>query len=127
MNSRSTKTVSSIRNLRQFVKLTALGSQPFQEAYKQIEKIRKRLQAQVGEEHVQPINFVPYEGNACIEAHARYFTDRNLVPFERSQPFNVHVDPFKVLSNTRPDIFIHGPDNKVDYVGRTTDRNGCIR
>jgi hypothetical protein len=111
--------------LRQFIKITAFGSPAFQEAYNQIERIRQQLQR--NGKDVVPLNFVPYEGSTCIEAHARYFTDRNLVPFEKSQPFNDYVDPFNVLANLKPDIFIHGADNKVDYLNRTTDRNGCIK
>ncbi|KAJ2913812.1 hypothetical protein MD484_g6607, partial [Candolleomyces efflorescens] len=111
--------------MRQFVKLTAFGSQTFQEAHDRIESIRQELQT--NGKNVVPLKFLPYEGSTCIEAHARYFTDRNLVPFEKSQPFSAFVDPFSVLADLRPDVFIHGADNKVDYLKRTADRKGCTR
>ncbi|KAJ2919911.1 hypothetical protein MD484_g399, partial [Candolleomyces efflorescens] len=120
-------THNSIRNLRQYVKITSFGSETFQEAHDQIERLRKRLQTQTVDEQVLPINFVPHEGSPCIEAHARYFTDRNLVPYEKRQPFGEFVDPFHVLADMKPDSFIHGQDNKVDYLERTTDRIGCVR
>lgn len=74
-----------------------------------------------------PFNFIPYEGNQCIEAHARYFTDRNLIPFEKNIPFQPHVDPHNILTDLKPDVFIQGPDNRVDYIRRTVDRNRCTK
>jgi hypothetical protein len=74
-----------------------------------------------------PNDVLPYEGHPCIEAHARYFTDRNLVPFEKDLPFQPFVDPNNVLGTLKPDVFIHGPDNRVEYRRRTKERIGCTR
>ncbi|KAJ3537350.1 hypothetical protein NMY22_g5627 [Coprinellus aureogranulatus] len=67
------------------------------------------------------MEFLPYEGNQSIEAHARYFTDRHLVPYEKSQPFFEGVDPAGTLKDLQPQQFIHAPDNYVEYLTRTAD------
>ncbi|RXW22089.1 hypothetical protein EST38_g3753 [Candolleomyces aberdarensis] len=127
MHTRSGNSLSHIRNLRQYVKVTSFGAAEFDTACLQLQEVWKQLQSQVQGETVNPIDFVPYEGNPCIEAHARYFTDRNLIPYEKSQPFHPFVDPFNILTNMKPDVFVHGPDNQVDYIKRMVDRRGCIR
>ncbi|KAJ2916278.1 hypothetical protein MD484_g4136, partial [Candolleomyces efflorescens] len=120
-------TASSIRNLRQYVKITSLGAAGLDDAYGKLQDVQKQLQAQCKEERVIPLNFLPYEGYPCIETHARYFTDRNLVPFEKNIPFHESVDPNNILKNLKPELFIHGPDNRVDYIRRSEDKNGCAR
>jgi hypothetical protein len=70
---------------------------------------------------------LPHEGYRSFEAHARYFTDRNLVPFEKNKPFGEGVDPEHILRNLQRDTFIHAADNQVEYCIETTDEEGRKR
>jgi hypothetical protein len=69
----------------------------------------------VGPAKVHPFSTIPYEGHVCIESHARYFTDRDLVPYEKNEPFLKGVDPNNVLRSIQPESFIHAQDNRVEY------------
>lgn len=124
---RSTKSISHIRNLRQHVKVTGLGIPEFDDALDTIEGIAKAFRIHVPTQTVTPIDCVPYEGDPSLEAHARYFTDRNLVPFAKNTPFGPDVDAHGVLEAIQPDIFIHGPDNYVEYCRAFTAEDGTKR
>lgn len=76
---------------------------------------------------VAAIDFLPYEGDPSVEAHARYFTDRNLVPFAKNSPFGAEVDAHGILQSIQPDAFIHGPDNYVEYCRACTAEDGTER
>ena len=73
------------------------------------------------------MEFLPYEGYPCVEAHARYFTNRNLIPYEKSVPFPSNIDLNHILSNLRPDLFVRGPDNCVEYFKEVKDAKGKMR
>ncbi|KAJ2914813.1 hypothetical protein MD484_g5618, partial [Candolleomyces efflorescens] len=117
-------TPSKMRNLRQHVKITTFGVEDG--TAQQIAKLRELIQDHTGAD-VQEMEFLPYEGHPCFEAHARYFTDRNLIPYEKSTPFPSNVDPHHILSNLRPDLFVRGPDNCVEYCKETVDARGNIK
>lgn len=70
---------------------------------------------------------VPYEGDPSLDAPARYFTDRNLIPFVKNTPFHPDVDAHGVLKSIKPDIFIQGPDNYVEYCKLSTTEKGTQR
>lgn len=112
------KSIAQLRNLRQHVKLTTFGSPQFDDAIAQLEALRLIFQEHSGDVEVLPLSFLPFEGHPCIESHARYFTDRGLVPFDKNIPFRPFVDRDGTLLAAQPDCFIHGTDNVVEYCAK---------
>lgn len=106
---------AAIRNLRQYVQVTGLGLPEFDSAVDKIRQIQDLYESSNAAYTVKDVEFTAYEGNKTIEAHARYFTDRYLMPAEKSIPFSRLVDPNGALAKLKPDSFIHGPDNVVEY------------
>jgi hypothetical protein len=62
-----------------------------------------------------------YEGFQALEAHARYFTNRNSMPTARNQPFHALVDPAGTLRALQPQHLLHSVENQVEYVRRLVD------
>lgn len=94
-------------------------------AIQQLNAIRTELQEKLGPDTtVMPIDYLPYEGHSCIETHARYWTDRHLVPHEQNEAFAPMVDPLGSLATIQPSTFIHGPDNIVEYCVKNVDADG---
>jgi hypothetical protein len=110
-----------LRALRQHVKLTGLGNPIFDEGVSALDRIHSVFQEHLPENDVEAFQFLPYEGYPCIESHARYFTDRALVPYEANNPFLPYVDPRDTLANAQPDSFIHAVDNQVEYCAATME------
>ncbi|RXW21096.1 hypothetical protein EST38_g4748 [Candolleomyces aberdarensis] len=63
----------------------------------------------------------------ALEWPCKVLTDRNLIPYEKSVPFPTNVDPNHILSNLRPDLFVRGPDNCVEYCKEVKDVKGQIK
>lgn len=101
--------------MRQYVQVTGLGLPEFDQAIEKVQQIQEAYQTFNPAYSVNDIQFTQYEGNQTLEAHARYFTDRYLLPNEKNIPFSRLVDPEDVLTKLQPDAFIHGPDNEVEY------------
>jgi hypothetical protein len=119
--------LTSIRNLRQQIKVTALGHPAFNDDILALRELRNGIQDHVGSHAVGELDFLPYEGYPCLEAHARYFTDRNLVPYDKNIPFPQLLDPNRVLSDLQPPSFIRAPDNCVEYCKESMARDGSLR
>jgi hypothetical protein len=67
-----------------------------------------------------------YEGDLALDFHARYFTDRELVPHEKHIPFDQLVDPAHILEDLRGAGFIHSADNHVEYCVRRNKEDGTV-
>jgi hypothetical protein len=113
--------------LRQYVKITAFGDALFNTAMDKIQTIIQAFERHIGEGKMLKWAVTPYEGYRSFEAHARYFTDRDLVPFESNLPFEHGVDPDRILANLRMDNFIHAADNRVEYCAEEVDNEGVTR
>jgi hypothetical protein len=114
---------SQLRNLRQHVKITGLGQPTFDESVKQLSEIHTMFKETIAAGTVLPLEFVPYEGHGSIESHARYFTDRELVPYETNNDFLTHG----VLAKAQPDSFIHAMDNQVEYCTMMIEDDNEVR
>ncbi|RXW13815.1 hypothetical protein EST38_g12043 [Candolleomyces aberdarensis] len=110
---------ATIRGLRQHVRITGLGIEEFGVGVKNLGRIYKTLSGAIHGKGLHEIQFVPYEGYDALDSHARYFTDRSHAPHEKNQAFPSIVDPYNVLADIRPDYFIHGEDNRVEYCKET--------
>ncbi|KAF6753993.1 hypothetical protein DFP72DRAFT_787808, partial [Ephemerocybe angulata] len=117
-------TLSRIRSLRQHVKITGLGSDEFEGYQTKLQDVHERFVEHAADRTVQPFDFIPYEGHPTLDSHSRYFTDRNMVPYEKNLPFLPGVDPRRVLRKLQPEEFIHGPDNVVEYCVRAIGSKG---
>ncbi|RXW12634.1 hypothetical protein EST38_g13218 [Candolleomyces aberdarensis] len=95
-----------VRNLHQQIKITALGTPAFNSDMRTLQQLRKNFQQHVGGHDVGQLEFLPYKGYPCMEAHACYFTNRNLVPYDKNILFPHLVDPHRVLSDLQPACFI---------------------
>ncbi|KAF6747794.1 hypothetical protein DFP72DRAFT_821263, partial [Ephemerocybe angulata] len=120
----NTNSTSRIRNLRQHVKVTGLGSDDFAAYIDKLHEVHEMFVEHVKDRFVVPFDFLPHEGHESVESHSRYFTDRFLVPYEKNQPFLPGVDPHHVLRKIQPDDFIHGQDNIVEYCVRNMGTKG---
>ncbi|KAH6879339.1 hypothetical protein BKA70DRAFT_1127310, partial [Coprinopsis sp. MPI-PUGE-AT-0042] len=109
------KSIGALKNLRQHVKLTGLSEDTFDNATRAISEMHAWFQEAIPNGTLNPIDFVPFEGHLAIEAHARYFTDRSLVPYECNAPFMPFVDPNRTLQNAQIDCLLHASDNQVEY------------
>lgn len=89
-----------------------------------VNTIVQAFEKHVGEDKARKWSVLPFESHTSFEAHARYFTDRDLVPFEKNQPFLDGVDPERILRTLQPDTFIHAADNRVEYCVETTSESG---
>ncbi|KAG2002606.1 hypothetical protein CC2G_004782 [Coprinopsis cinerea AmutBmut pab1-1] len=118
---RRIQTIQHVRNLRQFVRLTGLGSPGFERTGSAFEKVVELFKGTLRTDMMTGAEDRMYEGDPAIDCHARYFTDRELVPQEKHQPFDEVVDPYHILEDIRGTSFIHGPDNKVEYLKKTTE------
>jgi hypothetical protein len=87
----------------------------FEEAWAKIQEVVNKFGHNAPHHTISDVDFIPYEGDRSIEAHTRYWTDRKLIPREKNTPFSRDVDAFGVLQSIQPDVFIHGPDNIVEY------------
>lgn len=123
---RNGTTLSHLRNMRQHVKICGLGYDAFDRDAAVLNSIHTMFRHHIHDRTVNPIDFVPYEGKACIQSHARYFTDRDLVPHEMHHQYVKGVDPHNILRDIQPSSFIHGPDNVVEYCRREERSNGSF-
>ncbi|KAJ2921134.1 hypothetical protein H1R20_g15961, partial [Candolleomyces eurysporus] len=122
----SVKNAKHIRHLRQYAKLTGLGCGTFEGLQAKIVEIHQKFARSVTEsEHVQDLDFHPYEGDFALDVHARYFTDRHSAPGLKHVPFTTDVDPLHILESIRGVKFIHAPENEVQYCRRVTDESGA--
>jgi hypothetical protein len=67
-----------------------------------------------------------YEGDAAIDCHARYLTDRESAPQEKHMQFAAGVDPSGVIERLRGTRYIHTEDNQVEYCQITTEEEGSV-
>ncbi|RXW11458.1 hypothetical protein EST38_g14397 [Candolleomyces aberdarensis] len=112
---------ATIRGLRQHVRITGLGLEEFGVGVKNLERIHEVIGKAIRGKGLQDMQFVPYEGHAALDSHARYFTDRSHAPHETNQAFPSVIDPYNVLADIRPDYFIYGEDNRVEYCKEAGD------
>ncbi|RXW12802.1 hypothetical protein EST38_g13049 [Candolleomyces aberdarensis] len=117
----SPKDKGTIRNLRQFVKVTGLGVLVYGEFQKKIEEIERLFAEAVKPRIVKSLTFHEYEGEYAIDAHCRYFTDRRVAPMVKHQGFSDVVDPEHRLEVARGEDFVQGPDNVVQYLTLVTE------
>ncbi|KAJ2911807.1 hypothetical protein MD484_g8605, partial [Candolleomyces efflorescens] len=115
-----------VRKLRQYVKITGLGCDLFEELPAKLEDVHIRFQeaalSQGGRESnsIKP-TFSPYDSHSTLDMHARYMTERRAAPHLPHSPFATDVDPYHILDALRGANFIHGPDNSVQYLRKTYD------
>ncbi|RXW14061.1 hypothetical protein EST38_g11793 [Candolleomyces aberdarensis] len=117
---------SQVRNLRQQVKVTGGGQLSFNAALDKVMSLFETFKQHVGASKVLPYDNIPFEGERTLESHARYFTDRDLVPYEKNESFLPGVDPHQVLRRIQPDSFIHAQDNRVEYCTEELSASGAI-
>ena len=116
-----------VRLLRQYVRLTGLASQGFNENQGTLERIGTMFAEAVGEDELEGFTHALYEGDFAMDAHTRYFTERRLVPSLRHIPFPPDIDPHHVLEAARDIHFIRTADNVVEYRARRESEVGIPR
>ncbi|EFI27784.1 hypothetical protein CC1G_14707 [Coprinopsis cinerea okayama7 len=121
------RTLQHLRNLRQFVKVTGLGSTSFSLAGGAMESVVELFKQALGSDALVGTEEKLYEGDLALDFHARYFTDREVAPQEKHIPFDDLVDPQQILETLRGTRFIHGPDNRVEYCVKRVDPDGKTR
>ncbi|KAF6758496.1 hypothetical protein DFP72DRAFT_1167358 [Ephemerocybe angulata] len=116
-----------VRYLRQFVRLTGLGSNNFQEELSPFTVIESRFRNTVDVTDLQGFDFGVYEGEPCVALHARYLTERRLARSLRHIPFPPEIDPNHALEDARDTKFIRTEDNVVQYARKIVEHDGSIR
>lgn len=111
-------TKAKARYLQQSVRVTGLGTQAFENDMASINKVHAMMSSHLDKENIKirPWQSELYEGHCAMDASTRYFTQQKYVPMEAGLPFDIGVDPMGVLAQLRGGDFIHGLDNKVDYL-----------
>ncbi|KAJ2911673.1 hypothetical protein MD484_g8742, partial [Candolleomyces efflorescens] len=104
-----------VRLLRQFVKLSGLGSPMFEEMAGKIEEIREHFSRAASPGVVLPVEFKGYDGDFAIDAHTRYFTDRRHAPSLKHEELPLGIDPHRFLDVARGANFIYTAENAVEY------------
>ncbi|RXW14798.1 hypothetical protein EST38_g11060 [Candolleomyces aberdarensis] len=123
----SAKDKSTIRSLRQFVKITGLGSHVYGEIQKKMQEIELIFRNALPEHTPKPMVFHEYKGEYAIDVHCRYFTDRRVAPMMKHEGFLNGVDPEHRLEVARGDDSVHGVENVVQYLQVLTDEEGKER
>ncbi|KAJ2913339.1 hypothetical protein MD484_g7076, partial [Candolleomyces efflorescens] len=119
-------TKNQIRNLRQYVKITGLGSLQFADLEEKVELVYQRFLGAI-KEGVQHPGFTPHEGDSAIHLHSRYFTERRFAPNLCHTPFSKDVDPLHILEDLRGADYIHAADNDVQYLKKIQDGQNAPR
>jgi hypothetical protein len=113
--------------MRQQVKITGFDISKFDTALIKIGQALDRLQEHIQPKTIQAVEFLPHKGHHAIKAHARYFTDCAVVPYDKNILFGCAVDPLNILGDIQPPQFIHATDNHVEYCRRTVKEDGSKR
>ncbi|KAF6741297.1 hypothetical protein DFP72DRAFT_31314 [Ephemerocybe angulata] len=120
---RSTKP-EHVRYLRQFARLTGLGSDVFAEHKSVFKRVYDAFAAAPPVDNAFNFDFGLYEKHDCIDMHARYLTERRFVPSQPHIPFTPDVDPNHALDLARDTEFIRVEDNVVQYTKRISYEDG---
>ncbi|KAF6751779.1 hypothetical protein DFP72DRAFT_1063883 [Ephemerocybe angulata] len=115
-----------VRYLRQFVRVTGLGSISFNESLTRLGAIENRFREAEGVANLQPFSFGKFEDEECVAMHDRYLTERRFVRELRHIPFTPDIDPNEALEAARGTDFIRVADNVVQYSKRMTKEDGTI-
>ncbi|KAF6747099.1 hypothetical protein DFP72DRAFT_1075745 [Ephemerocybe angulata] len=116
-----------VRYLRQFVRLTGLGSNNFQDGLAGFSDIETEFQKYPEVTKLTGFDFGVYESEPCVALHARYLTERRLVRSQRHIPFPPEIDPNHALEDARDWQFIRAEDNAVQYAKKTVEKDGTVR
>ncbi|KAG2022495.1 hypothetical protein CC2G_000237 [Coprinopsis cinerea AmutBmut pab1-1] len=120
------RSLHHLRNLRQFAKITGLGSNSFALSEDAMEIVINLFRGTLGNNSIVGIDAKMYEGDFAIDCHARYFTERDSAPQEKHIPFDALVDPHGILESVRGARLIHGPDNNVEYCEKILHPDGTM-
>ncbi|KAF6751251.1 hypothetical protein DFP72DRAFT_1071453 [Ephemerocybe angulata] len=113
-----------VRYLRQFVRLTGLGSHGFRAQEEVVSSVLGQFEGSPEVSALDDMNFGQYEGHSCLDLHARYLTERRYAPGLPHIPFTPDIDPDHVLEELRDTKFIRIEDNIVQYSRKVDDGNG---
>ncbi|KAF6744750.1 hypothetical protein DFP72DRAFT_857057 [Ephemerocybe angulata] len=120
---RSTKP-EHVRYLRQFARLTGLGSDTFGEHNNVFKRVHQAFATAPTVDKLDAFDFGQYEKHECIDMHSRYLTERRFVPSQRHIPFTPDIDPNHALEIARDTKFIRVEDNVVQYTKKITQEDG---
>ncbi|RXW17985.1 hypothetical protein EST38_g7865 [Candolleomyces aberdarensis] len=104
-----------IRMLRQFVKLSGLGSPLFEEMSVKIKEVWDAFCKAANPGTISQPVFKAYDGDYAVDAHTRYFTDRRHAPSLKHEEMPVTIDPHRHLDIVRGPNFIYSDENHVEY------------
>ncbi|PPQ94772.1 hypothetical protein CVT25_007650 [Psilocybe cyanescens] len=110
------------------IMITGLSTPSFDNDMNNVEKLHSMMTAYLEGENikVKPWQAEVYEGHKAIDTSARYFTEQRFAPMETRMAFEMGVDPCGVLARLCGSNFIHGMDNKVDYLQECANEQGMI-
>ncbi|KAJ2914405.1 hypothetical protein MD484_g6005, partial [Candolleomyces efflorescens] len=123
----SANTIRHVRNLRQYVRISGLGSDTFNEFEDIVKSVHKMFSDHKGPDSSIPLPVKSaFESHFALDLHARYLTDRRVAPNERHIPFTDDVDPIRVLEGLRGARFIHTAENEVQYLKKGYDNDNMV-
>ncbi|KAJ2917234.1 hypothetical protein MD484_g3161, partial [Candolleomyces efflorescens] len=115
-----------VRLLRQFVKLSGLGSVMFEDLAQKMEAVWGAFVLAAAPATVEPLVFKAYDGDYAIDAHTRYFTDRRHAPTLKHGEMPSTIDPHRHLDSIRGANFIYTEENYVEYCERLVSVDGHV-
>jgi hypothetical protein len=113
--------------LRQFVKITGLGCDVFNDFQAKIDEVFHRFQHAVGGSTLKTLDWNPYDSHYTVDAHTWYFTERRHAVSLAHQPFPPDIDPYEVLEEFCGTKYIRTDDNIVQYLRRIQTDKGLVK
>jgi hypothetical protein len=110
--------------LKQFVGVTGLGTDGFEDAIKGLRRWISALEAKVKPDTVQEWNAGTYSDWSSLPFTNCIFTKLDHAVGERDLPFNTFWDPNGTLAKAKNSQLVHTADNVVQYLTWVTDANG---
>jgi hypothetical protein len=104
-----------VRQLKQSVQITGLGSPTFEDFQHILDATTQVFRAKLGEVDTLAMSKALYGGELVIDSSCWYFTDRQSAPSLKNIPFMEGVDPMHHLEQAQGSNFVHTKDNKVEY------------
>lgn len=105
--------------MKQSVKISGLGVEPFADALRGIQELQSVLATQVDRAAMAPYVVLTDSGYGILEAGNRYFSSSQEAQGQPPVPLGNHIDPVGILATVKTDIKgVHIQDNVVEYYER---------
>lgn len=107
--------------------MTGLGTATFQQGIDNIAHAYLIFAQNFAEGQTENWQSNRFRDFAAVDLHARYLTAIRSAPQEENIDYGYMVDPKGVLLGLHGCDYIHGPDNRVEYMELVKSKDGVSR